>query len=351
MDASDFPPAPKLLPWHEQVVEQLRRAWSSGRFSHALLLQGAEGIGRRHAAAWLAASVLCEASRGGRLDRCGECASCKLIDAGTHPDLTWVRPEEGKQQISIDQVRAACERLSKTSYLHGYKVAVIEPAHQMTPGAANSVLKTLEEPAPASLLLLITSRPSALLPTVRSRCQKLSFPAPSLEVAKAWLEAEAGQATEADLLTFSGGAPLRALEQANAGFETLHEQMQKTLASLLSGRADVTQIAGEWADDKLPDRLIWLDRWLSSLARSALVGSADRVTFPSRPVHLPSPPHTLNISGVYGLVERARALKAQLSRTSLQRELAVASWLFALLDLMVPPAAPQARSAPFTRSR
>ena len=83
-------------------------------------------------------------------------------------------PEEDKQQISVDQIRAASERLTQTSYRHGYKIAVIEPAHQMTINAANSLLKTLEEPTPRSLLILLTSRPSALPPTVRSRCQKLT---------------------------------------------------------------------------------------------------------------------------------------------------------------------------------
>jgi DNA polymerase-3 subunit delta' len=319
--------------------------------SHALLLQGADGIGKRQLAAWLASAVLCDRSSPTSLDRCGECASCKLVDAGSHPDLWWIRPEEDKQQISVDQVRAMCERLSKTSYREGYKLAIVEPAHQMTPGAANSLLKTLEEPSPKSLLILISSRPSSLLPTVRSRCLKLSIAGPPAQEAHAWVEAQVGQQVPADVLEFAGRAPLKALEHAQGAFATLHEQMQKALGALLSGRADVTHVAAEWADDQLIERLNWLDLWLSSLARGVLAGNAEFITFPSRSAHLPSPPRTLNISNVYSLVDRVRALKAQLARTALQRELAVGSWLFALLDVLAPAAAPNPRGVPQNRSR
>ncbi len=172
-------PAPRLLPWHAAASAQLRQAWSAQRLPHAILVQGADGLGKRSFAAWLAAAALCEKSTGAELNVCGACASCALIKAGSHPDLHWTAPEEDKQQLSVDQVRAACEKLSKTSFRQGYKVAILEPAHQMTPGAANSVLKTLEEPSPNSLLVLLTSRPSGLLPTVRSRCQKLTIARPS----------------------------------------------------------------------------------------------------------------------------------------------------------------------------
>jgi DNA polymerase III subunit delta' len=342
---------PRVFPWQTQAIEQLRQAWSAQRLPHALLLQGAEGLGKKGLAAWIAAAVLCDRSRGAQLDRCGECASCKLIDSGSHPDLLWVRPEEDKQQISIDQLRAASERLSKTSYREGYKVAIIEPAHQMTPNAANSLLKTLEEPAGDALLILISSRPSSLLPTVRSRCQKLSLAGPNEAESLAWVDREAGREVARDVLEFAGRAPLRALEQADGAFEALSEHMVKTLGAVLVGRADVTQIAAEWADERLIDRLNWLDLWLQSLARGALAGSDEFITFPSRPVHLPSLPHALNISGVYSLVDRARALKAQLARTALQRELAVASWLFALLDLLAPATAQNPRGASSNRSR
>jgi DNA polymerase-3 subunit delta' len=213
------------------------------------------------------------------------------------------------------------------------------------------LLKTLEEPSKESLIILVTSQPSALLPTVRSRCQKLSVAGPTPDEALAWVRQKSGQEVSADVLAFAGHAPLRALEYVQGGFEELNEQMAKALGALLNQRADVTQVAAEWADDRLPERLSWVDLWLQSVARSAVVGTAELITFPTRPVPLPSSSQALNISGVYSLVDRARALKAQLVRTALQRELAVASWLYALLDLMAPTPALNQRGAAVTRSR
>lgn len=338
-------PSPRLLPWHSAAIGQIRQAWTANRLPHAILVQGAEGLGTESFAAWLAAAVLCEKSVDGALEVCGACASCALIKAGSHPDLHWIAPEEDKTQLSVDQVRAACEKLSKTSFRQGYKVAIIEPAHQMTPGAANSVLKTLEEPSKGSLLVLLTSRPSGLLPTVRSRCQKLTIARPSTVDAMAWLQKESGKTVSPALLEFSGGAPLKALAYADGAFDALNQHMQKSLRDLLSGDADVTQVAAEWEKDALIDRLVWLDLWLSSLARTAIAGTDDRVTFPGGPAHLPSPSRPLNISALYSMVDRSRALKAQLARTALQRELAVESWLIALLEALAASRSPTARAS------
>lgn len=328
-------PAPRLLPWHEAALESIRTAWSAGRLPHALLLQGADGLGKKQFTAWIAAAVLCERSRS-TLEFCGACASCKLIAAGSHPDLVWVMPEEDKTQISVDQVRAMCERLGKTSFRRGYKVVIVEPAHQMTPGAANSLLKTLEEPTPESLLILVTSRPSSLMPTVRSRCQKITLRRPSTEASLRWLQQETGKSPPPALLEFAGGAPLRALEFSDGRFAALDEEMRRAVAQLLSGQTDVTQVAAEWAKQSLNERLTWLDLWLASTARGNLAGSAEHITFPEASAHLPSPVRTLNITGLYSLIDRVRQLKAQLARTALQKELAVESWLVALLQAMGP---------------
>lgn len=333
-------PAPRLLPWHAAVAEHLRGAWRAGRLPHSLMLQGADGLGKGHFAAWLAAAVLCETSQAASLAYCGKCASCKLLAAGSHPDLLWIMPEEDKQQISVDQIRATSERLSKTSFRLGYKIAIVDPAHQMTPSAANSLLKTLEEPTPESLLILVTSRPSALMPTVRSRCQKITISRPSTEDSLRWLQEETGKPVQPGLLEFAGGAPLRALEFADDRFAAIDAEMQRGVTQLLSGQSDVTQVASEWAKEALIERLTWLDLWLMSAARGALVGNlagtAEQVTFPARSAHLPSLSRALNITGLYSMIDRARLLKAQLARTALQRELAVESWLVALLQTVGP---------------
>jgi DNA polymerase III subunit delta' len=326
--------APRLtppLPWHAAAVAQLSAAWASRHLPHALLMHGAAGLGKRQLAAWLAASVLCD--RGTQvLGSCGDCASCRLIAAGSHADLLWVLLEEGKLQLSVDQIRAVSERLSKTSYRQGYKIAIIDPAHQMSVPAANALLKTLEEPPANTLLVLLSSQPSLLPPTVASRCQRIAIVRPTRPAALQWLR-EQQVSADAALLEFTAGAPLRALAYAGPQFSSLDQQMQAALAALLRGEADITQLAGEWAKQSLPERLLWLDLWLTALARAALTRSAEQLTFPARPAHLPSLPPTANISSVYALVDRARSLKAQLARTALQRELAIESWLLGLLEL------------------
>jgi DNA polymerase III subunit delta' len=344
MSETTNPTLGRLLPWHEAAIRQLRAAWAAQHFPHALLLTGADGLGKRELGAWLTSAVLCEKSAD-ELQVCGTCASCKLIAAGSHPDTLWISPEEDKQQISVDQVRGACERLNKTSYRQGYKVAIVTPAHQMTTSAANSLLKTLEEPSADTLILLITSQPSGLPATVRSRCQRVAVQRPTTEQALSWLQSQASNPVSSALLEFAGGAPLRAIEYADGRFDTLDEDMQGGLSALFSGRTDVTQVAAAWAKDGLPDRLTWLDLWLTSVARGAVAGSADLITFPTRGAHLPSLPRTLNISSVYSMVDRVRALKAQLARTALQRELALESWLVALMQSL------ELRSSPGTSSR
>src|SRR5215471_3446855 len=165
------------LPWHDSAIARLHSAWEQRRWPHALLIHGAEGLGKGSLARWIARAVLCERA-GDDFRPCGACTSCALFNANTHPDLQEIAPDEDKQSISVDQIRDASANLALTSYRQGYKVAIIEPAHQMTTAAANSLLKTLEEPSPRTLLILLTSRPAALLPTVRSRCQHLAIRAP-----------------------------------------------------------------------------------------------------------------------------------------------------------------------------
>jgi len=324
-----------LLPWAEPAAEQVRAAWSHGRLHHALLLHGADGLGKRAFALWLGRALLCEAKTD-TLDACGRCAACQLTLAGSHPDLRIVEPEEDKQQISIDQIRQACEALGMTAFRGGYKVAIVDPAHQMTPAAANSLLKTLEEPAANTVLILLTSRPTALPATIRSRCRKLGLRAPSTELASAWLQKEQTAPVDSRLVHFSGGAPLKALAYADGSFDTLNQQMQASFSDLLAGKADVMEVAKFWADEALPERLRWLDVTLCSLARGAITGSAEFVTFPARPVPLPKTGRALNISAVYGLVDRIRELKAQLTRTALQHELALEVLLLACLETLAP---------------
>jgi DNA polymerase III subunit delta' len=315
------------LPWHAGSVDRLKSAWRQQRWPHALLIYGAEGLGKRRLAEWVAQAVLCDQTRD-ELQICGQCAACKLIAARTHPDLHFISPEEDKQQISIDRIREACASLSMTSYRQGYKVAIVEPAHQMTIGASNSLLKTLEEPAKNTILILLTSRPSGLPATIRSRCQQLAVHAPLERDALAWLASAAETPVALEVLRFARGAPLRALDLAKGRYSTLSGEIQTAFEALFTGRTDVTQIAKQWNDDDLIDRLLCVDHWIEQKVRKAVGQTDDLVTG----MVLPSDAPTLNISRMFVCLDRVRELKATLARTALQRELAIEAILLALLD-------------------
>lgn len=199
-----------VLPWQTDAWERLRVARTAGRFPHALLLAGPEGVGKRAFADLLARALLCEEPYGAA--PCGECAACRHHAAGTHPDYLWLGPPEAGKSIPVDGVRDAIARLSLAG--RGIKVALIDSADAMTTSAANSLLKTLEEPAGDTALLLISDRAGRLPATMRSRCQRVVFGMPPSGQALQWLSQQGVEAA-AEWLRRAGGAPLRAQAMAN----------------------------------------------------------------------------------------------------------------------------------------
>lgn len=323
------------LPWLAAARARLQTAWQQQRFPHGLLIHGPSGVGKEALALWIAQAALCDAKAEGELTACGTCKSCSLLASGTHPDFTQVSPEEDKKQISVDQVRELCASLSMTSYRQGYKVAIIQPAQQLTMAAANSLLKTLEEPGSRTLLILVTTRSAGLLATLRSRCQHLGIRAPAPHDALAWLAKASDKSVSPQLLALARGAPLRALIYAQDDIEGLLKELDSELNALFAGRADVTQIAKRWANEQLPERLLCLDYWLEQRLRASVAGSDDRVTSHV----LPTAGKQLNISRMFACVDRLRDLRAQLDRVALQRELAVEALLIELLTAVRPQAA------------
>lgn len=160
------------------AVEILQRSLQRKRLAHAYLFVGDRGAGKAQVARELAKAVNCE--KGGD-DACGECLSCRKIESGNHPDVQWVRPESKSRRITIDQIR----ELMRTIYLKPnegrMKVAILVDAECLQQEAANAFLKTLEEPAANSMLLLLTSSPEPLLETILSRCLRIQFASTGLQ--------------------------------------------------------------------------------------------------------------------------------------------------------------------------
>jgi DNA polymerase-3 subunit delta' len=161
----------------ERAVARLRQSWRTGRLPQAYCFAGPSGVGKRATALALAQAVNCEAPGASGTeadDACGACVSCRKIRGALHPDVVEVRPE-GKTVITIDQVREVTGRATLRPYEGRRPVWILDPADRMQEPAANALLKTLEEPAGASLFVLVTAAPSALLPTILSRCQVVRF--------------------------------------------------------------------------------------------------------------------------------------------------------------------------------
>ncbi len=159
-------------------MSRLRAAWADGRLAQAYCFFGPPGVGKRTTAVALAQAVNCLAGSAQAADAapdaCGTCLACRKVAAGQHPDVTVVRPE-GKTVITIDQIREVAARAALRAYEGKTKVFMLDPADLLQEPAANAILKTLEEPAGAALFILVTAAPSALLPTILSRCQGVRF--------------------------------------------------------------------------------------------------------------------------------------------------------------------------------
>ncbi|MFW5970251.1 MAG: DNA polymerase III subunit delta' [Halofilum sp. (in: g-proteobacteria)] len=208
--------AAPLPPWQEESWARVCRLHDTGRLPHALLISGPGGTGEGLFADTLMQALLCTAATA--TAPCGDCNACREYAAGTHPDAVRVDPEESGKAIGIDRIRELTGRLNLTSGGRA-KVARIEPAESMTLAAANSLLKTLEEPPGDSILLLVSERPARLPATVRSRCQRITFGLPPRDLALAWLHDREAIADPEHWLDRAGGAPLRALAMAEAAFD------------------------------------------------------------------------------------------------------------------------------------
>jgi DNA polymerase-3 subunit delta' len=311
--AQDAPPAvaPGALPapsWLSAQRARLAAAYRNGRLPQALLIHEAPGAGGEWLARWLAQLVLCQHRERAP---CGSCQSCQRAAALQHPDFSWLGLLEESRQIRIEQVRELVADLALTSHAGGYKVGVIAPADALNHYAANALLKTLEEPSPRTLLVLVVTQPSRLPATILSRCQRVRLPAPNRTEAIAWLTAAYGAADWGAALEVVGDAPLlaggaQAAQLAEAGAEA-----RGTLEELATGGADPVAAAERWARSETALRLRCFENWLTERIRRA---ESDGTFFAElRPEpYLSGGQAFLNIRELFGMLEEVRDLRASL---------------------------------------
>jgi len=271
-------PVESTLPWHLSQWQQLNECRRQARLPHALLLTGPEGVGKSHFARQFAQSLLCERPQvsGGP---CGSCRACLLVNAGSHPDLSMVMPVQDKKNIGVDQIRRIGHELGLKSQYGRYKVVVIAPADSMNINAANSLLKTLEEPAKETVLILSTSRPAQLPATIRSRCQLLRFGEVAQEEALNWLVRQLdSNENPQTLLALANGAPLKALQMADKELVSLRQELFAGLATLAAQRADPISLANHWVKAGSQCGLYWMYSWITDMVRLKATASAPKIS-------------------------------------------------------------------------
>ena len=238
---------------HERQKEILHRALAHGRLAHAYLFSGPDGIGKRLMALALARAVVCHEQRG-----CGDCVACRKIDHHNHPDLHILEPQG--TSIKIEQIRVIQRELSLKPLEAPRKICLIDQAELMTVGAANALLKTLEEPRGDTLLILISAQPNRLLETIRSRCQQLPFNRHPLERIQNELEQQLDIAPEEAhiLAALSEGSFKKAFGKDRDLYLEQRRNLLKTLTGLSTGSIlPILEFAEELASEKtaLPDIL------------------------------------------------------------------------------------------------
>lgn len=273
-------PVGDLYPWHAEPWGQLQQL--RARLPHAILFHGPQGTGKTHFAEAFAQSLLCMArDTSGRA--CGTCDACGWFKQYGHPDYRRVRPEvledvltdigedgegEGKKgaktknpskEIKIDQIRALADFMNVSTHRQGMRVVLMVPAEALNMAAANALLKTLEEPPPNTVFLLVSHSIERLLPTILSRCRKFALPLPGAQQALAWLQQQ-GVPDAPDWLAEQAGAPLAAQLAAEGGGRESQEEFLRAL--IRPSVESALKTAESLQKASVPDLVVWQQRWL-----------------------------------------------------------------------------------------
>jgi DNA polymerase-3 subunit delta' len=293
----------EVYPWQSTLWSQFA---GRAEHAHAYLLHGPAGIGKRALAERLAAFLLCQ--QPGSQAACGQCKACHLLAAGTHPDYFVLEPDEEDKAIRVDQVRELVGFVVQTAQLGGRKVILLEPAEAMNLNAANALLKSLEEPAGNTVLLLVSHQPSRLLPTVRSRCVQQACPLPDQQSSLLWLAQRLPDLAPDildTLLSLAADSPRNAERLYAQGVLEQRERVVEGLKQLIKGLVTPSRLAESWKDVPLPLLFDWFIDWAQRLLRYQLSGAEESL----------------------GLADMRKVLEYQAGKAPQQRVLGMQDWL------------------------
>ncbi|THB70448.1 MAG: DNA polymerase III subunit delta' [Gammaproteobacteria bacterium] len=293
----------QIYPWNQQQWQQITTAFNSGRMPHAVLLQGAKGLGKLDFAKALSAFVLC--SKKGENSACGECHTCKLLRADTHPDYKEAAPADEGKSILVDQIRDFCDFFIYSSQLSSYKAGIIHPADRMNRNAANSLLKTLEEPTKNSLIILVAESTTSLPATIKSRCQVLEFAVPDKAEAISWLQFASGASQNIDLaLSLADYGPLEALDYLKCDYLQHRQEQFEMFAELKTGKVSPTKAAEKLSKSLNRRALGWMISWIQDMIKLKMVDNTTSITNFDIAKRLTDISKNISISGLYGYYDK-----------------------------------------------
>ncbi len=349
---------PELYSWQHEVWSQIVN--TQERLGHATLFVGAEGIGRSRFVSRLAVFLLCSSEEN---KPCGTCINCSLFSASTHPDLHVVcseiefenldtsllpyaeRYDERKDtqqksrnlrsNILISQSRALIDEANSHSKISKNKVFIINPVESLTIGAANALLKILEEPAENNFWLLIASDIQNLLPTISSRCQKIDFQPVSAEESSKWLEKESVSVNEIKLsLSLFSGQPLLAKRYIESKVLMNAVDSAEQILSLAQSRSgDVTAVAEVASSLGEGEFLLNIQRLLMDLVRLSTTGNSKQIFFDNLRKELYSLSQKFEQKNLFDAIDQVGTLRFQLEDGSLDKKLAVEDALLTVQKL------------------
>lgn len=324
-----------LLPWQASAWQQLMAYVAKQRVPHAFLFSGAKGLGKGHLANCFSQALLCTTNRGNGLG-CKRCKSCLLFNAGTHPDLFRVEPQEEGKPIIVDSIRELRPKLSLGSQYDGYRVVLLKPADALNFAAANALLKTLEEPVPKTVLMLVTDAPCSLPITVSSRCQRLTMPLPDTSVALSWLNQKIKNGSNAKiLLALANGAPLEALSLAESDGLAQRSSAYKTWLDLAQKRCNPVTAAENWSTLPLQRLLGWLTGWTIDMIRLRHYPEIRGINNPDFKESLQAEAEKLNLMELFNYLDlllRSGALGNTQVNSQLMLEEILIEWQFLTRD-------------------
>ncbi|MFV9614371.1 MAG: DNA polymerase III subunit delta', partial [Gammaproteobacteria bacterium] len=275
-----------IYPWQQTQWQKITQLLKTERLPHAMLLHGNQGLGKADFAVALANAVLCQQPTADH-QACGLCRACLLLAAHTHPDLHYLKPTAAAtsksknpvRSIRIDEIRVLCEKLNQTSQYGGFRVAVIDQAELLTLSAANSLLKTLEEPGQNVLILLVVSRTHRLPVTIRSRCQLIRFTVPDEGQALHWLKHDQQPGlSDSQLqqsLKYASGSPLAAIDYLQQAEH--QEVLCEAMTASVSGKNSL-DYAAKLAKFPKTRTLENMMSWVSDLSRLQSCGAETEIT-------------------------------------------------------------------------